>query len=109
VCNAQAERNKGIAKAAPLASPKRILRFNKGFAGLDSLGIQHKADIIQQALDKHKDISPMPLTVLQYLGGFEIAALTGAYMAAAQQQLPILVDGFICSVAALVAVRINPA
>lgn len=76
--------------------------------GLDSLGIQHKADIIQQALDKHKDISPMPLTVLQYLGGFEIAALTGAYMAAAQQQLPILVDGFICSVAALVAVRINP-
>ena len=76
--------------------------------GLDSLGIQHKAEIIQQALDKHKDISPMPLTVLQHLGGFEIAALTGAYMAAAQQQLPILVDGFICSVAALVALRINP-
>ena len=50
----------------------------------------------------------MPLIVLQHLGGFEIAALTGAYMAAAQQQLPILVDGFICSVAALVAVRINP-
>ncbi len=76
--------------------------------GLDSLGIQHKAEIIQQALDKHKDISPMPLTVLQHLGGFEIVALTGAYMAAAQQQLPILVDGFICSVAALVALRINP-
>ncbi|MDT8424387.1 MAG: nicotinate-nucleotide--dimethylbenzimidazole phosphoribosyltransferase [Methyloprofundus sp.] len=76
--------------------------------GLDSLGIQRKAEIIQQALDKHKQISPMPLTLLQHLGGFEIAALTGAYIAAAQQQLPILVDGFICSVAALLAVRINP-
>ena len=76
--------------------------------GLDQAGIEHKAKIIQQALDKHKDISPRPITVLQHLGGFEIAALTGAYIAAAQQQLPILVDGFICSVAALVATRLNP-
>jgi len=76
--------------------------------GLDKQGIRHKANIIQTALDLHKNASPMSLSVLQNLGGFEIAALTGAYIAAAQQQLPILVDGFICSVAALVAVRINP-
>lgn len=76
--------------------------------GLEASGIQHKADIIQQALNKHKNISPIPLVALQHLGGFEIAALTGAYIAAAQQQLPILIDGFICSVAALVASRINP-
>jgi nicotinate-nucleotide--dimethylbenzimidazole phosphoribosyltransferase len=43
------------------------------------------------------------------LGGFEIAGLTGAYIAAAQNGMPVLVDGFISSVAALVAVRINPA
>ena len=41
-------------------------------------------------------------------GGFEIAALTGAYLAAAQQGVAVLVDGFICSVAALLAVRLNP-
>ncbi|MDF2491152.1 MAG: Nicotinate-nucleotide--dimethylbenzimidazole phosphoribosyltransferase, partial [Pseudomonas sp.] len=43
------------------------------------------------------------------LGGFEIAALTGAYLACAQQGVVALVDGFICSVAALLAVRLNPA
>jgi len=49
------------------------------------------------------------LQALIHLGGFEIAALTGAYLAAAQQGIAVLVDGFICSVAALLAVRLNPA
>ncbi len=76
--------------------------------GLDSTGIQHKASIIQQALEVHKDSCQTPLLTLQHLGGFEIAAITAAYISAAQQQIPILVDGFICSVAALIATRINP-
>jgi len=46
--------------------------------------------------------------VLQHLGGLEIAGLVGAYIAAAQQAVPILVDGFISTAAALVAVKINP-
>ncbi|GFO71946.1 nicotinate-nucleotide--dimethylbenzimidazole phosphoribosyltransferase [Bathymodiolus japonicus methanotrophic gill symbiont] len=75
--------------------------------GLDSSGIRHKASIIQQALDKHKKTITTPFAALQYLGGFEIAALTAAYLTAAQHQLPVLVDGFICSVAALLATRIN--
>lgn len=75
--------------------------------GLDHSGIQHKAKVIQQALNKHASAGDLPLSVLQHFGGFEIAALTGAYLAAAQQHIPILVDGFICSVAALVATRIN--
>ncbi len=76
--------------------------------GLATKDIAQKATLIQQALNLHAQMSPQPLTILQYFGGFEIAALTGAYIAAAQQQLPILVDGFICSVAALLATRINP-
>ena len=76
--------------------------------GLDSSGIQHKVTVIQQALDKHKHLRQMPLSILQHLGGFEIAALTAAYIKAAQQHIPILVDGFICSVAALIATRLNP-
>jgi len=76
--------------------------------GLDSSGIQHKAKVIQQALERHKGLCHMPLDALQYLGGFEIAALTAAYISAAQKRIPILVDGFICSVAALLAARLNP-
>lgn len=76
--------------------------------GVTDAGLHHKAIIIDRALNKHKLQLIDPLAMLQYLGGFEIAALCGAYIACAQQSIPILVDGFICSVAALVAVRLNP-
>lgn len=76
--------------------------------GLDSAGVQHKAEVIQRALALHALSGDEPLRVLACVGGFEIAALTGAYLACAQQGVAVLVDGFICSVAALLAVRLNP-
>lgn len=77
--------------------------------GLNAAQIEHKAAVIAAALLKHQTSLTTPLAILQHLGGFEIAALTAAYISAAQQGLPVLVDGFICSVAALLAVKINPA
>lgn len=76
--------------------------------GLDNKAIIHKAKIIEQALITHHESLNTPLSILQILGGFEIAALTGAYIFSAQKQLPVLVDGFIATVAALVAITINP-
>ncbi len=76
--------------------------------GLDSKGVAHKAVVIQRALDLHRANLAQPLDVLRHVGGFEIAALAGAYLAAAQNGMPVLVDGFISSVAALTAVRIQP-
>lgn len=74
-----------------------------------SLGqIDKKAAVIEQALAFHREALSSPLVVLQILGGFEIAALTGAYLAAAQQGLPVVIDGFICSVAALLAAALCP-
>ena len=70
--------------------------------------IDRKAAVIAAALQSHRPLLDTPLAILQTLGGFEIAALAGAYIAAAQQELPVLVDGFISSVAALIAVQINP-
>lgn len=75
--------------------------------GLDSKGITHKALIIDKALELHASALQSPLETLRCLGGFEIAALVGAYLHAAQLQIPILVDGFISTIAALVAVRIS--
>lgn len=77
--------------------------------GLDNTAISHKAQIIQAALNKHQNLLDNPLTLLQTLGGFEIAALVGAYLFAAQQQIPLLIDGFIATVASLVAIKITPA
>jgi nicotinate-nucleotide--dimethylbenzimidazole phosphoribosyltransferase len=76
--------------------------------GLDPTGMVHKCRVIEQALSRHGE-DQEPLALLASLGGFEVAALAGAYLACAQQGVAALVDGFICSVAALLACRINPA
>ncbi|MFD0987047.1 nicotinate-nucleotide--dimethylbenzimidazole phosphoribosyltransferase [Methyloligella solikamskensis] len=79
-------------------------------AGLDDDGIRRKASIIADALERHGLVPSgiPPLAVLEAVGGLEIAALAGAMIAAAQARIPVLVDGFIVTAAALAAVRINP-
>ncbi len=76
--------------------------------GLDAAGVARKAGVIRRALEQHRRHLDDPREVLRRLGGFELAALAGAYVACAQAGLPVLVDGFIASVAALAAVRLNP-
>lgn len=76
--------------------------------GLDAAGISHKAQVIQRALAFHGALGDDPLRALTCVGGLEIAALVGAYLACGQQGVAVLVDGYICSVAALIAVRLNP-
>ncbi len=76
--------------------------------GLDAAGVSHKARVIDRALALHAGHLDDPLQTLFRLGGFEIAALVGAYVACAQEGVVAVVDGFICTVAAMVAVRMNP-
>lgn len=75
--------------------------------GLDAEGIARKQRVIARALAVHASVDTARER-LRCLGGFEIAALTGAFVAAAQHGLPVLVDGFITSVAALAAVALRP-
>ncbi|WP_437880611.1 nicotinate-nucleotide--dimethylbenzimidazole phosphoribosyltransferase [Pseudomonas sp. LRF_L74] len=77
--------------------------------GLDEAGVRRKAEVIERALTLHAAALTDPFEALRHVGGFELAALSGAYLACAQQGLPVLVDGFICTAAALCAVRMNPA
>ena len=73
--------------------------------GLDQTGIKRKTEIISKALQLHQE-ADSPLEILRYFGGFEIAALVGSYISCAQSSKPVLVDGFISSVAALLATRL---
>jgi nicotinate-nucleotide--dimethylbenzimidazole phosphoribosyltransferase len=77
--------------------------------GLDATGRRRKSGIIEAALTLHglRQRPTSPLDALVAVGGLEIAALAGAMIAAGQQRLAVLVDGFIVSVAALVATRFN--
>ena len=77
-------------------------------SGLGPAGIRQKSAVIARALDVHRGHLDDPLEALGRLGGFEIAALVGSFSACAQQRIPVLVDGFIAGVAALIAVRLSP-
>jgi nicotinate-nucleotide--dimethylbenzimidazole phosphoribosyltransferase len=86
-----------------------VLHLTGPGTGLNAEGVSHKAQVIERALALHAAQRGDALQTLFNLGGFEIAALVGAYLACAQVGVAVLVDGFICTVAALVAVRLNPA
>jgi nicotinate-nucleotide--dimethylbenzimidazole phosphoribosyltransferase len=76
--------------------------------GLDAAGRTRKADIIDAALARHGLGDASSEQILCAVGGFEIAAIGGAIISAAQRRVPLLIDGFIASVAALTASRLNP-
>lgn len=76
--------------------------------GLDDAGLTRKRDVLASALVRHQDATH-PLDVLAALGGFEIAMMAGAYLAAARAKMTILVDGFIATAALVVAHALAPA
>jgi nicotinate-nucleotide--dimethylbenzimidazole phosphoribosyltransferase len=73
--------------------------------GLHAAGVSRKAELIQRALDRGG--APDPAGALADLGGFEIAALVGCLLQARRHRIPVLLDGFIVSAAALVALRLD--
>lgn len=75
--------------------------------GLSPLALRHKTKVIAQAVAHHRPHANDAFETLRRVGGLEVAALAGAYIAAAQNGLPVLVDGYICTAAALCAVRMN--
>ena len=69
---------------------------------------QKKKDVIKQAIKINNPDKNDVLDVLSKVGGFDIAALCGAFLGAAASKRPVVIDGFISAVAALCAVRLCP-
>ena len=76
-------------------------------AGLDEAGIARKLAVLTRAAARSD--ATAPLDVLGQFGGCEIAMMAGAILGAASRRRPVIVDGFIATAAALVAVRLRPA
>jgi nicotinate-nucleotide--dimethylbenzimidazole phosphoribosyltransferase len=76
--------------------------------GIDGAGWQRKVDAIEQGLGINRPDPGNPLDVLAKVGGFEIAGLVGVTLAAAARRVPVVVDGFIATAAALIAGEICP-
>jgi len=80
-------------------------------AGLNSAGINHKRDILHQALENFKLSTvncQLSTEVIRYFGGFEMVAAIGAMLRAAELKMLILVDGFIMTACALAACQLYP-
>lgn len=76
--------------------------------GIGDDALTKKREAVTTALKFHQEQLVTPFDILRCLGGLEIAALAGAYISAAQKGIPSVVDGYICTVAALAACRLNP-
>jgi len=76
-------------------------------AGLLSEEVQRKAVVIEDAIKIHA-ITNDPLKVLQVFGGYEIAQMTGGILSAVEEGMIVMIDGFISTVAFLVAYQMKP-
>lgn len=77
-------------------------------AGLSDQGLERKLWAIETALERNRPNPMDPLDVLAKVGGFDIAGMCGIYLGGALYRVPILMDGFISTVAALCALRLCP-
>lgn len=76
-------------------------------AGLSDEMLKRKIKAIENGIKVNQPDSSNPLDVLQKVGGLDLVSMTGFYLGAAAMRLPVVIDGFISSVAALSAVRIK--
>lgn len=77
-------------------------------SGLDEVRFRHKIEVVKKATEINSPDRNNPLEVLSKLGGFDIAGMTGLFLGGAVYHVPVIIDGVISAVSALLAYRINP-
>jgi nicotinate-nucleotide--dimethylbenzimidazole phosphoribosyltransferase len=77
-------------------------------AGLTDADYENKKRVIERALETNKPDSNDVLDVISKVGGYDIAGMAGCFLAAAYYRVPIVIDGFISTVAAFAAYKLNP-
>jgi nicotinate-nucleotide--dimethylbenzimidazole phosphoribosyltransferase len=76
--------------------------------GVDDEGLNRKISAIERGLKVNKPNAKDGLDVLSKVGGFEIGGLAGVMLGAASKHVPVMVDGFISTAAAMIAVSLAP-
>ena len=104
----------GIGNTTPSAAlcsvllPAEVEDVTGRGTGLDDEGLRHKISVVKKAIEINDPFMGDPLSVLSALGGLEIAGICGLCLGGAALRMVVIVDGFISSAAALVAMRLNP-
>ncbi len=76
--------------------------------GLDDDGLARKVSVVRKALETNRPEAGEAMDVLAKVGGLEIGAMAGVMLACAHEGVPVIVDGFISTAAALIAERACP-
>jgi nicotinate-nucleotide--dimethylbenzimidazole phosphoribosyltransferase len=76
--------------------------------GIDDAALAVKAEVIEKALDLHSPRGDDALDILHKIGGYEIAGMTGAALAAASRGMMVMLDGLISTAAGCCAVLLEP-
>lgn len=76
--------------------------------GLDAQGVSRKTGIVARAVELHAPFVRDPFEALRRLGGRELAAIAGAILEARRQRMPVILDGYVCTAAALVLEKAKP-
>ncbi len=76
--------------------------------GLNDEQLEHKIEVISEAIKVNNPDNEDPIDVLAKLGGFEIAGMVGIILAACSRQIPVVIDGYVTASAALIAYHLDP-
>ena len=76
-------------------------------AGLSDQGLNRKISVVSQAIEKYKLSDRSPREILEFVGGFDIAGMVGAYLGAKRYGIPVILDGAISMTAALLSEKID--
>ncbi|MBV9702138.1 MAG: nicotinate-nucleotide--dimethylbenzimidazole phosphoribosyltransferase [Methylobacteriaceae bacterium] len=76
--------------------------------GVDAAGLARKITAVETAVALHADHLRDPLEVLRRLGGREVAAIAGAILAARNERVPVILDGYVVTAAAAILHRLDP-
>lgn len=89
-------------------SGKPVRKVTGRGTGIGDRQLAHKMRVIETALKVNKPDPKDPIGVLAKVGGFEIGGLAGVILASAAYRIPVVIDGFISSVAAAIAAALCP-
>ncbi|AGF79486.1 nicotinate-nucleotide-dimethylbenzimidazole phosphoribosyltransferase [Desulfocapsa sulfexigens DSM 10523] len=93
---------------AAVITGKPLAELTGRGTGLDDEQLAHKIKVLETILECNKPDPKDGLDILAKVGGFEIGGLAGLIIGAAAHKKPVVVDGFISSAAALIAITIEP-
>ena len=104
----------GIGNTSPSAAitsiytGKPVAEVTGRGTGIDDKGLKNKIELIEKGIALNKPDKSDALDVLSKVGGFEIGGLAGVILGGAMRKVPVVIDGFISTAAALIAVNIEP-